>query len=209
MTSATRILKGTEYTSYPGIKRTIDKASGRVRYRVGRATRRLSRRETGAPRPNRVGLLPLTKNAITSYSGIGLRRNWYRWKADSIIYNLELPQGDVLYGYRIDGPRNWHEGHRFDNSIILIDPYAKLIEGRRAFGDNSSKMCRFLGTYDFNSLPFDWGENYKLPNILERAAVAFKSPRVSVFPNGPPYYCRDNSPSLFVSGTTTLKSPAI
>ncbi|XP_070044448.1 isoamylase 3, chloroplastic isoform X1 [Nicotiana tomentosiformis] len=86
----------------------------------------------------------------------------------------ELPRGDVLYGYRIDGPQSWHEGHRFDNSIVLIDPYAKLIEGRRAFGDVSNKICRFFGTYDFNTLPFDWGESYKLPNIPEKDLVIYE-----------------------------------
>ena len=48
---------------------------------------------------------------------------------------------------------------------MLVDPYAKLIEGQRYFGDISMKLSKFLGTYDFDSLPFDWGENYKLPNI--------------------------------------------
>lgn len=51
--------------------------------------------------------------------------------------------------------------------MILLDPYAKLIEGRRIFGDVRDKMSQFLGTYDFDSLPFDWGENYMLPNIPE------------------------------------------
>lgn len=73
----------------------------------------------------------------------------------------------VLYGYRMDGPQAWHQGHRFDSNIVLIDPYAKFVEGRRIFGDVSNKLCKFFGTYDFNSLPFDWGENYKLPNIPE------------------------------------------
>lgn len=50
---------------------------------------------------------------------------------------------------------------------MLVDPYAKLIEGRRYFGDISRKLSKFLGTYDFDSLPFDWGENYNLPNIAE------------------------------------------
>nr|XP_016446885.1 PREDICTED: isoamylase 3, chloroplastic isoform X1 [Nicotiana tabacum] len=86
----------------------------------------------------------------------------------------ELPRGDVLYGYRIDGPQSWHEGHRFDNSIVLIDPYAKLIEGRRAFGDVSNKICSFFGTYDFNTLPFDWGESYKLPCIPEKDLVIYE-----------------------------------
>lgn len=50
---------------------------------------------------------------------------------------------------------------------MLIDPYAKLVEGRRYFGDVNNKFSRFLGTYDFDIIPFDWGENYKLPNISE------------------------------------------
>lgn len=50
---------------------------------------------------------------------------------------------------------------------MLIDPYAKLIEGRRYFGDARYKLTKSLGTYDFDSLPFDWGPNYKLPNIPE------------------------------------------
>ena len=79
----------------------------------------------------------------------------------------DLPRSDILYGYRVDGPRGWHQGHRFDSSIFLVDPYAKLVEGRRLFGDTSNKMAKFLGTYDFNSLPFNWGDNYKLPNIPE------------------------------------------
>ncbi|KHN27377.1 Isoamylase 3, chloroplastic [Glycine soja] len=79
----------------------------------------------------------------------------------------DLPRSNVLYGYRIDGPGDRGKGHRFDSSIVLVDPYAKLVEGRRYFGDISLKLSKFLGTYDFDSLPFDWGENYKLPNISE------------------------------------------
>ncbi|KAH6837974.1 isoamylase 3 [Perilla frutescens var. hirtella] len=85
-----------------------------------------------------------------------------------------LPHSNVLYGYRVDGPRDWREGHRFDYNNILLDPYAKLIEGRRVFGDASNKMSKFLGTYDFDSLPFDWGENYKLPNIHEKDLVLYE-----------------------------------
>lgn len=86
----------------------------------------------------------------------------------------DLPRSNVLYGYRIDGPRGWHQGHRFDNSIVLIDPYAKLIEGRQIFGDVSNKVSKFYGTYDFSSLPFDWGDNYTLPNIPEKDLVIYE-----------------------------------
>ncbi|KAJ4843526.1 Isoamylase 3, chloroplastic [Turnera subulata] len=85
-----------------------------------------------------------------------------------------LPRTNVLYGYRIDGPRDWNQGHRFDQSVVLIDPYAKLIEGRRHFGDASHKLSNFLGTYDFDSLPFDWGHNYKPPNIPEKDLVIYE-----------------------------------
>lgn len=85
-----------------------------------------------------------------------------------------LPLSGVLYGYRVNGPEGWHTGHRFDKNLILIDPYAKLIEGRRVFGDNNEKMSRFLGTYDFTSLPFDWGNDYKCPEIPEKDLVIYE-----------------------------------
>lgn len=85
-----------------------------------------------------------------------------------------VPRSNVLYGYRMDGPRGFNEGHRFDCNIVLIDPYAKLIEGRRFFGDTNHKLSKFLGTYDFDSLPFDWGEDYKLPNIPEKDLVIYE-----------------------------------
>ncbi|KAG9450722.1 hypothetical protein H6P81_010687 [Aristolochia fimbriata] len=86
----------------------------------------------------------------------------------------DLPRSGVLYGYRICGPQGWKEGHRYDSSIVLLDPYAKLIEGRRMFGDTTRKMSKFLGTYDFTSLPFDWGPNYKLPSIPEKDLVIYE-----------------------------------
>ncbi|KAI3992956.1 hypothetical protein MKX01_009699 [Papaver californicum] len=91
-----------------------------------------------------------------------------------ICVEIDLPQSGVLYGYRVDGPREWQQGHRFDSSIVLVDPYAKLVEGRRMYGDVSHKQSKFLGTYDFRSLPFDWGNNYKLPNIPEKDLVIYE-----------------------------------
>ncbi|CAH9085727.1 unnamed protein product [Cuscuta epithymum] len=86
----------------------------------------------------------------------------------------DLPRSGVHYGYRIDGPRSWNQGHRFDYRNVLIDPYAKLIEGRRLFGDVSNRMSPFYGTYDFDSLPFEWGDNYKLPHIPEKDLVIYE-----------------------------------
>ncbi|KAK4753414.1 hypothetical protein SAY87_022212 [Trapa incisa] len=85
-----------------------------------------------------------------------------------------LPRSDVLYGYRVDGPQSWHDGHRFDSNTVLVDPYAKLVDGRRVFADSSQKLAKFMGTYDFDSLPFDWGHDYKLPNIAEKDLVIYE-----------------------------------
>nr|XP_027091529.1 isoamylase 3, chloroplastic-like isoform X1 [Coffea arabica] len=86
----------------------------------------------------------------------------------------DLPRSNVLYGYYMDGPKDWSQGHRFDRSILLIDPYAKLVEGRRVFGDLNNRGSQFLGTFDFDTLPFDWGDGYKLPNILEKDLVIYE-----------------------------------
>ena len=45
-----------------------------------------------------------------------------------------LDYQNVEYGLRIDGPFNPREGHWFDPSKILLDPYAKLVTGRDVWG---------------------------------------------------------------------------
>ncbi|CAA7400953.1 unnamed protein product [Spirodela intermedia] len=85
-----------------------------------------------------------------------------------------LNRSGIHYGYRIDGPNAREEGHRYDNSTILLDPYAKLVEGRRYFGDSKNKISKFLGTYDFSADAFDWGPDYKLPNIAEKDLIIYE-----------------------------------
>ncbi|XP_048497909.1 isoamylase 3, chloroplastic isoform X6 [Beta vulgaris subsp. vulgaris] len=85
----------------------------------------------------------------------------------------DLPRSGVLYGYRIDGPQDWPQGHRFDSSIVLLDPYAKFVEGRRHFGDPTNKLSKFLGTYDFEGLSFDWEDDVH-PSIPENDLVIYE-----------------------------------
>ncbi len=47
---------------------------------------------------------------------------------------FELDYENIEYGYRMDGPFNPTEGYWFDNSKILLDPYAKIIGGRDVWG---------------------------------------------------------------------------
>ncbi|BFI30036.1 isoamylase [Marchantia polymorpha subsp. ruderalis] len=86
----------------------------------------------------------------------------------------DIPLKGVLYGYRVDGPKGWDKGHRFDNTKVLIDPYAKYVDGRRTFGDHTKKNTPFLGAYDLTSEKFNWGDSYKLPAIPENDLVIYE-----------------------------------
>jgi glycogen operon protein len=41
---------------------------------------------------------------------------------------------EIEYGYRMDGPWSPEQGHRFDKTKILMDPYARVIGGREVWG---------------------------------------------------------------------------
>jgi glycogen operon protein len=57
------------------------------------------------------------------------------------------------YGYRVHGPSRPHEGHRFDPSAILIDPYARMLTGRESWGTSpSERTYRSMIGYE----DFDW-----------------------------------------------------
>jgi glycogen operon protein len=45
-----------------------------------------------------------------------------------VVFDLDFE--NIEYGYRMSGPFNPVEGHRFDESKILLDPYARAIGGR-------------------------------------------------------------------------------
>ena len=47
---------------------------------------------------------------------------------------FDLDHENIEYGYRMDGPFDPDEGHRFDPTKILLDPYAKAIGGRDVWG---------------------------------------------------------------------------
>jgi glycogen operon protein len=94
-----------------------------------------------------------------------------------LVWHCYLPEvrPGQLYGYRVSGPYDPRRGHRFNPKKLLLDPYAKAIQGRlihsdRLFGyrvghekadlsqdrrDNSRHMprCRVVDT------AFTWGDD--------------------------------------------------
>lgn len=49
-------------------------------------------------------------------------RTYYYWHV--FVPSLEAGQ---IYGYRVTGPADPEEGHRFDDSKLLLDPYSKSV----------------------------------------------------------------------------------
>ncbi|MGH7172009.1 MAG: glycogen debranching protein GlgX [Gemmataceae bacterium] len=41
---------------------------------------------------------------------------------------------EYLYGYRVHGPNTAKSGHRFDASVVLLDPYARSLSGNARWG---------------------------------------------------------------------------
>jgi glycogen operon protein len=84
---------------------------------------------------------------------------------------FDLPYENIEYGYRMDGPYDPQQGHRFDYSKILMDPYAKVIGGRDAWGDepdwNDIYQHRARLVYD----DFDWEGDRPLETPLEDLVI--------------------------------------
>ncbi|MGD0003473.1 MAG: glycogen debranching protein GlgX [Anaerolineaceae bacterium] len=74
-----------------------------------------------------------------------------------IVFDLDYE--NIEYGYRMEGPFDLQQGHRFDSSKILMDPYAKAISGRDVWG----KPPNWDNIFPHRSLlvfdDFDWGDD--------------------------------------------------
>jgi isoamylase len=54
------------------------------------------------------------------------------------VWHAYLPdvRPGALYGYRVDGPYQPEQGHRFNRNKLLIDPYAKAVSGQILWSDD-------------------------------------------------------------------------
>lgn len=105
------------------------------------------------------------------------------------IYILGLKPGQ-LYGYRVYGPYEPENGHRFNPNKLLIDPYAKAIAGTIDWDDslfgyevgNPDKDLSFSQTDNAAFVPksvvidhnFDWGDD-KSPNVPYFNSVIYEA----------------------------------
>lgn len=86
-----------------------------------------------------------------------------------VVFGLDYE--DIEYGFRMDGPYNPQEGHRFDRTKILLDPYAKVIGGRDVWGvqPDWNDMHQHRGRIVFDD--FDWQADRPLEIPIEDLIV--------------------------------------
>jgi len=73
-----------------------------------------------------------------------------------VVYDLDYEE--IEYGYMFDGPNNFAQGHWFDKTKVLLDPYAKVISGREIWGEVPFPDHHGLYPYRSRILmdDFDW-----------------------------------------------------
>jgi glycogen operon protein len=84
---------------------------------------------------------------------------------------FDLDGESIEYGYRMDGPYDPVEGHRFDPSKIVLDPYAKAIGGRDEWGQDVdwSDVFPHRGQLVFED--FDWEDDRALETPVEDLVI--------------------------------------
>ena len=100
-------------------------------------------------------------------------RTFYYWH----IFIEDLKAGQV-YAYRVHGPYVPEQGHRFDGSKVLLDPYTKAIAGREIYdrqaammpGDNCAQALRSVV---IDPHEYDW-EDDQHPCIPYAASVIYE-----------------------------------
>jgi glycogen operon protein len=86
-------------------------------------------------------------------------RVWHCRVAASVVEQAHY------YAYRVAGPFDPSQGHRFDRDKVLLDPYARAVvfppghsrEAASQPGDNAGRAP--LGVLRPEPLPFDWGDD--------------------------------------------------
>jgi isoamylase len=82
-----------------------------------------------------------------------------------VVFDLDYEE--IEYGYRMDGPFDPGQGHRFDRTKILMDPYAKAIGGRDIWGKNPDWNDVYPHRARIFFDDFDWENDHPLEVPVE------------------------------------------
>lgn len=84
---------------------------------------------------------------------------------------FDLDPSKIEYGFRMDGPLNPKAGHRFDVRNILLDPFARAVGGREAFGAQPSSHDIFPHRGRIPENNFDWEHDRPLDIPVEQLVI--------------------------------------
>jgi len=84
---------------------------------------------------------------------------------------FDLDYENIEYGYRMYGPYDPANGHRFDIDNILLDPYARQIGGRAVWGDHHDKDDIYPHRGQVMIDDFDWEGDKPLNIPIEDLVV--------------------------------------
>jgi isoamylase len=79
----------------------------------------------------------------------------------------DLDYNNIEHGFCLEGPDNPSEGLVFDPSVILLDPYAKVVGGRAVWGAQIDVNNPFQHRARILNTDFDWGEDRLLRTPIE------------------------------------------
>jgi len=88
-----------------------------------------------------------------------------------VVFDLDYE--NIEYGYRMDGPNDFQQGHWFDKTKILLDPYAKLIGGRDIWGVTPDWKDVYHHRAKIANEDFDW-ENDKALEIAPEDQIIYE-----------------------------------
>lgn len=83
-----------------------------------------------------------------------------------IVFDIEDYE-EIEYGFRMDGPFDPAEGHWFDKSKILMDPYSKVIGGRDVWGEEPDFDAEYSHRSRIAVDDFDWKDDRQLTIPME------------------------------------------
>lgn len=86
-----------------------------------------------------------------------------------VVFDLDAE--NIEYGYRVDGVFDPKVGHRYDDSRILLDPYAKAVAGRETWGKipDWDRKPQYRSRLIFED--FDWEDDRHLEIPMEDLVI--------------------------------------
>jgi isoamylase len=87
------------------------------------------------------------------------------------VYGLDFTELNFEYGFRMNGVYAPHRGHWFDPDNILLDPYAKAIGGRDAWGESPEKDEIYPHRAQLIFDDYDWEQDRPLEIPIEDLVI--------------------------------------